>query len=99
MLEFLPETLVIRGMSEAQADFAFRELHADLNDVYELWSNDYRYASETRLRSHLKSREPTRGIKGDILKARTLALLTASQRFMDKGVLQWKVLSKRSKKL
>jgi hypothetical protein len=98
MLEFLPETLVIRGMSEEQADIAFRQLHADLNDVYELWSNDYRYASETRLRSHLKSREPTRGIKGDILKARTLALLTASQRFMDKGVLQWKVLSKRSKK-
>jgi len=98
MLEFLPETLVARGMSEEQVSIRFREFQADLNDIYDLWSNEYRYASETRLRSHLKSQGRVRGIKGDILKAQTLALLTASQRFMDKGVLQWKVLSKKSRK-
>jgi len=98
MLDFFPETLVARGISAEQAIVSFREFQADLNDIYDLWSNDYRYASETRLRSHLKSQGLTRGIKGDVLKAKALALLTASQRFMDKGVLQWKALSRRSKK-
>ena len=39
-----------------------------MNDVYNLWANDYRYASEARLRSELTARKLYCGVKGDVLK-------------------------------
>ena len=61
-----------------------------MSDIYILWSNDYRYASEDRLRTHLKKDIRLRsGIKGDILKAQARRLIAAARKFIDKGSLRW----------
>jgi hypothetical protein len=54
-----------------------------------LWLNNYRYASEERLRAHLKRQTGYGKIKGDFLKARALQFLDAAQKFINKGVVLW----------
>ena len=49
-----------------------------------------RFASEARLLAHHKNMILYEGVKGDLLKASALRLLKAAQRFVDKGVLQWR---------
>jgi hypothetical protein len=89
MLDADPAILQEKGLSEAGARRHFRELQASMVDVYDLWTNDYRFASETRLRAHLKFRKLDRGIKGDFVKARARKLLESAQRLIDKGIFQW----------
>ncbi len=60
-----------------------------MNDVFILWQNNYRFASETRLLAHLKKMRLYQGAKGDLLKAKAYDLLKAAQRFINRGVLQW----------
>ena len=60
-----------------------------VNDVFILWRNNYRFASEARLLAHLKKMKLYQGLKGGLLKAKAHDLLNAAQRFIDKGVLQW----------
>jgi HEPN domain-containing protein len=96
MLKIDPELLKAKGLSEEQAQAHFRGLQAAMVDVCRLWANDYRYASEARMRVHLKQRKLDRGVKGDCLKAKALSLLNASQQVISKGVYQWNLL-KRSK--
>ena len=54
-------------------------------------ANSYRFASEERLRSHLKQITGYRRIKGDYLKEQTRLFLNSAQKFIDKGVVQWQV--------
>ncbi len=58
--------------------------------MFILWRNNYRFASEARLLAHLKKMRLYQGVKGDPLKANAFRLLGAAQRFIDKGVLQWR---------
>lgn len=60
-----------------------------MNEVFILRQNNYRFASETRLLTHLKKMKLFHRAKGDLLKAKAFDLLKAAQRFIDKGVLQW----------
>jgi len=89
MIQVDPRDLISQGLSEKQADQYIRDLQASLNEIYSLWSNDFRYASENRLRSRLKSLKLDRGLRGDFLKANARKLLNSAQSFIDKGVLQW----------
>jgi hypothetical protein len=95
MLNLDPDLLKARGLSTSQVEAYFRELQAATSDVYDLWSNDYRFATEERMRAHLKNKRLDRKIRGDFLKKRSLELLEASQTIIDKGLLQW-ILLKRS---
>ncbi len=95
MLSVDPVVLRARGLTGSQVQHHHRELQAALTIVYDLWSNDYRFASEDRLRAHLKSTKLDRGVKGDILKVNALALLNAAETFHDMGVYQW-ISSKKS---
>ncbi len=79
-----------KGLSDEQIERHQKALWASVNDVFILWRNDYRFASEARLRAHLKKMKFYEDVKGDPLKANTLRLLKAAQRFIDKGVLQWR---------
>src|SRR5262249_20026282 len=48
--------------SEAEIDAHLGALHVAVNEIYRLWSNTYRFASEERLRAHLKK---TTGLSKD----------------------------------
>jgi hypothetical protein len=66
-----------------------KELSGDVNKVNRLWNNSLRYASESRIRSHLHELGLDRGIKGDALKENLRRLLESSSRIIDRGVLLW----------
>ena len=65
------------------------EAYSSVNNVFILWRNNYRFASEARLLAHLKKMKLYQGAKGDLLKAKAYELLKAAQRFVDQGILQW----------
>jgi hypothetical protein len=77
----------VERMSQAQH---LTILRSAVNDVAILWHNNYRFASESRLLAHLKKIKSRQRSKGDLLKASAYDLLKAAQRFIDKGVLQWR---------
>jgi hypothetical protein len=84
------DRLKARGLSDEQIEVHEKALWASVNDVFILWRNNYRFASETRLLAHLKKLKLYEGRKGDPLKANALRLLGAAQRFIDNGGLQWR---------
>ena len=77
--------------TDAQIEAHLRALQAAVNNVYRLWSNNYRFVSEDRLRSHLKEITGYRKIKGDYLKEQTRRFLVSAQTFIDKGVVLWRL--------
>jgi HEPN domain-containing protein len=54
------------------------------------WANDFRYASEKRLRAELKKRKLTHGVKGDTLKANAIRLIEAASWIVREGERLWK---------
>ncbi len=90
MLAVDRDRLEEKGLTSAQIENHEKELWASVNDVFILWHNNYRFASEARLLAHLKKMKLYEGVRGDPLKANALRLLTAAQRFIDRGVLQWR---------
>jgi hypothetical protein len=89
MLEVNPDKLRAKGWTDVQIENHLTALRVAANVIFQLWSNTYRFASEDRLRSHLKKMTGYRNIKGDYLKEQARQFLNAAQRFMDKGVVQW----------
>ena len=90
MLKVDRDKLKKHGLTDEQIDSHEKVLWASVNEVFILWRNNYRFASETRLLAHLRKMKLYEGVKGDLLKACTLRLLSAAQRFIDRGVLQWR---------
>jgi hypothetical protein len=84
-----PDKLKAKGLTEEQIADHQKALWSSVNDVFILWRNNYRFASEARLLAHLKKMKLYQRVKGDLLKAKAYDLLKAAQRFLDKGVLQW----------
>lgn len=67
-----------------------REIQVAVEDVHVLWSNDYRFAADDRLRSHLrKSLALRRVARGDILKSAARRLVDVSQKLVDRGIYLW----------
>jgi hypothetical protein len=90
------DNLRLKGLPEDQAKKYIQDLKVAVNDIHLLWSNIYRFASEQRLRTHLKNQvNLRRGVKGDILKANALRLLNAAKRFIDKGIVLWNLCEKK----
>ena len=77
--------------TERQIDEHLQTLRVAVNEIYRLWKNSYRFASEERLRAHLKKSARYQKIKGDYLKEQTRQFLGSAQKFIDKGVTQWHV--------
>jgi hypothetical protein len=84
------ERLTAKGLTDEQIEAHAKDLRASVNDVYLLWQNNYRFASEARLLAHIRKMKLYEGVKGDPLKACAHRLLGAAQRFIAKGVLQWR---------
>src|SRR5713101_997290 len=68
-----------KGWSEGQIDGHLRTLQVAVNDVFRLWANNYRFASEERLRSHVKKITGYQRIKGDYLKEQARRFLNSAQ--------------------
>jgi hypothetical protein len=91
MLRVDPDKLRARQWTDAQIDQHLQTLRVAVNEIFRLWANNYRFASEERLRSHLKEITGYQRIKGDYLKEQARRFLSSAQRFIDKGVLLWHV--------
>lgn len=89
ILDVDPDRLKRKGLKDAQIQEHQAILWSSVNDVFILWRNSYRFASESRLLAHLKKMKLYDKAKGGLLKAKSYQLLTAAQRFVDKGVFQW----------
>jgi hypothetical protein len=89
MLRVDEERMAQQGVAAAVVDQYIKELRISVNDVYLIWANDYRYASEKRLRSHLLEKKIVLKAKGELLKAIALRMLTAAEKFITRGVLLW----------
>lgn len=81
------DELRAKQWTEAEIDSHLRTLQLAINDIVRLWANNYRFASEERLRSHLKEITRHQRIKGDYLKEQARRFLASAQRFIDKGVI------------
>ncbi len=91
MLRIDRDQLRAKHWTDNQIDSHLRTLQLAVNDIVRVWSNSYRFASEERLRSHLKKITGYRKIKGDYLKEQARQFLSSAQKFIDKGVVQWHV--------
>ncbi len=89
ILDMDPDKLKAKGLTDQQIEEHEKALRSAVNDVFILWGNNYRFASEARLLAHLKKMKLYQGTKGNLLKAKAYDLLKAAQRFLDKGVFQW----------
>ena len=89
ILDVSAQPLKTKGLTDEQIQSHQKILRSSVNDVFILWRNNYRFASEARLLTHLKRMKLYQGAKGGLLKARAYGLLKAAQRFVDRGVLQW----------
>jgi len=94
MLRSNEEVMANRGTPEQILKSA-QNIRADVNDVHNLWANDYRYASESRLKSELTSRKLYHGIKGDVLKACAYQLLNVAEKLIERGAEIWTNLVKK----
>src|SRR4051812_35093038 len=64
MLQVAEETLKARGISHDEIDQHLRTIQTAANQVFALWHNNYRYASQARLLAHLKHLKLYEGVRG-----------------------------------
>jgi uncharacterized protein (UPF0332 family) len=60
-----------------------------LGEVWSRWKNNYRFASNSRLRSEFKKIGLDRGIKGDILKSNSMSIIDYAYELINIGVRRW----------
>ena len=72
-----------------------RTLSAIVNEICELWGNEYRYASEDRLRSEFNRKKLYKDSKGYILKSCACRMINAAGQFYERGVILWQRLKKK----
>jgi HEPN domain-containing protein len=89
ILDVDPDKLKAKGLDDEQIRIHQQVLRSSVNEVFILWRNNYRFASEARLLAYLKQLKLYQRVKGDLLKAKAYDLLQAAQRFIEKGVFQW----------
>lgn len=85
----------MRGMSRDEASKYAHNLRAAVDEIYSLWANDFRYASESRLRAELIRMKRHHRAKGDVLKASARQLTNAARKFIDRGILLWQPSAKK----
>ena len=91
MLRVNRDKLRAKHWTDAQIDDHLRTLQVAVNEIFRLWANNYRFASEERFRSHFKQITGYRKIKGDYLKVHARLFLNSAQKFIDMGVVLWQV--------
>ena len=62
---------------------------ADMNEVVTLLHNNFRFATEARIKTYLTKIQRVQGIKGDPLKKISRDLIDATQTVINKGIVLW----------
>jgi hypothetical protein len=65
-------------------------ISAALGEVWARWKNNYRYATDARLRAEIKRLQLDRGVKGDALRHSARTALDNALTVVNKGTAQWK---------
>lgn len=84
-----PDVAKRRGLPEIQLTRYKREVDAAINTVHRLWQNNFRYADERRLRSHLHTIDSTWRGRGDILAEKLRDILNAAGKIIERGTVLW----------
>jgi len=82
-------------LANVHGEFYHEKIQSAMETVMALWRNDYRFRSESALRSYIKKIGGDRGIKGDFLKFNSKTLYEAAEEIVQFGVNRWKLLKKR----
>lgn len=88
ILRFNEEFMRRRRYSDDKVREEIQKLRTSVQEVCTLWDNGLRYASEERLRSHLKSIKQL-GSGSDPLRQATKRLLDSAGVIMNRGVQLW----------
>lgn len=91
MLRLDRSKLRAKKWTEGEIDSHMHSLQTAANEIFRVWANSYRFASEERLRSHLKEITGYQKIKGDYLKEQTRRFLNSVDKFMEKGLVLWQL--------
>ena len=78
-----------RGKNEGEVHQSSLKFRTAMNEIVSLWHNNLRFASESRLKSHLTRIKRTQGIKGNPLKKNSADLIAAAQLIIDRGIVLW----------
>lgn len=86
----LPELLQASGLEGFVPLKRREEVAATLADIWIRWKNDYRFASEDRLKRALRKRGLFEGVRGDQLKANAKTALDSGLKIVGIGDARWK---------
>jgi hypothetical protein len=78
-----------RRESEREMSQFDKRIQAGIGVVDQIWTNDLRYDSESRLGADLRRRNLHRGVRGDYLKFHAQRPVQAARRVVDEGVESW----------
>ncbi len=94
ILQLREDGLRSTGAHEEDVTRIAISLRAATNTVTRLWSNSYRFADESKVRSELNARGAYTGIKGDVLHANSRKLVDAALEIVETGVVFWTLRKK-----
>ncbi len=78
------------GKDEEDVRKSSVEFRGAMNDIVTLWHNNYRFASEERLKAHLTKIRRVQRTKGNPLKKNAADLINAAQLVVNRGIVLWK---------
>jgi hypothetical protein len=90
-----PDKAAAEGLDDHQLSAYRQDLGAAVQTVRRLWLNNYRYASEDRLRKHLHRAGLHEGIKGDFVKENARRLIEAVGVIVSRGTVLWELSQKK----
>lgn len=89
LLKFDDDYMRRRGASEESIWQSGSRIRGAMNQVFILWHNNLRFASEASAEAILKQAGKFKGVKGNPLKKNALDLVEAAQIVVDRGVVLW----------
>ena len=85
----LPSLLKASAIAEFVLEKNQREFFSAFGELWVRWKNDYRYASENRLKSDFINKDLHKGLKGQIVKYNSKVALEGAEKVVSLGVLRW----------
>jgi HEPN domain-containing protein len=98
LLRIDDEAMRKKRASEEEIRDSGIKIRSAMNEVVIFWHNNLRFASEARLKAHLRQIGKLQRGKGDPLKKSAMDLLDAAQAIMDRGVALWTLKAKSSRR-
>ena len=85
----LQRLLTASNVEEFVTPIEFVEISSAIFNVLDRWKNDFRFASENRMKRHLKKLRLDRGIRGNFLKETCRISIEAANQIINIGATRW----------